>query len=112
VPYCIHRGGFHADDAAFCPFCGKPIGPPATPAPPEGISAVFGRMLVVFSIGFNTPSRSGSSSSAPAPRPPSSESSCTSSPEVLWMVVLPSVQVASMRFLSSDPPAAANTPPG
>jgi hypothetical protein len=53
VPYCIHRGGFHADDAAFCPFCGTPIGPPATPAPPEGISAVFGRMLVVFSIGFN-----------------------------------------------------------
>jgi hypothetical protein len=32
--------------------------------------------------------------------------------QVLWMVVLPSVQVASMRFLSSDPPAAAQTPPG
>jgi hypothetical protein len=45
VPYCIHCGGFHADDAAFCPFCGKPIGQPTAQLPPEGISAVFGRTI-------------------------------------------------------------------
>jgi uncharacterized RDD family membrane protein YckC len=31
VPYCPSCGGFHADEAAFCPFCGAAVGdtPPA-----------------------------------------------------------------------------------
>ena len=27
MPYCSSCGGFHADDAAFCPWCGHQIGP-------------------------------------------------------------------------------------
>jgi hypothetical protein len=45
VPYCIHCGGFHADDAAFCPFCGREIGQPLPPPLPRGISAVFGQTI-------------------------------------------------------------------
>ncbi|MGN6172078.1 MAG: RDD family protein [Streptosporangiaceae bacterium] len=26
MPYCSACGGFHADDAAYCPFCGGPVG--------------------------------------------------------------------------------------
>jgi uncharacterized RDD family membrane protein YckC len=31
VPYCPSCGGFHAEDAGYCPFCGSPVGdtPPA-----------------------------------------------------------------------------------
>ena len=30
MPYCATCGGYHADDAAYCPFCSAPIG--VTPA--------------------------------------------------------------------------------
>jgi len=47
VPYCSSCGGFHADDAAFCPWCGRPIGAaPGGPQPaPAKVSGVFGSTL-------------------------------------------------------------------
>jgi uncharacterized RDD family membrane protein YckC len=30
MPYCAACGGYHADDAGYCPFCGAPVG--STPA--------------------------------------------------------------------------------
>ena len=51
MPYCRHCGGFHADDASFCPFCGKPVDdrltdlPAGEEPPPTGVTNVFGRTL-------------------------------------------------------------------
>ena len=47
MPYCSSCGGFHADDAAFCPWCGHQIGPAADgpEAAPKKVSAVFGATL-------------------------------------------------------------------
>jgi hypothetical protein len=47
VPYCSSCGGFHADDAAFCPWCGRQIGPAPSGAQiaPAKVSAVFGATL-------------------------------------------------------------------
>jgi hypothetical protein len=45
VPYCRHCGGFHADDASYCPFCGQAIGEAPSEPPPAGVPEVFGRTL-------------------------------------------------------------------
>ena len=53
MPYCPNCGGFHADDATYCPFCGHLVGsaPDAHAAAlnaPSKVSAVFGATLRAF----------------------------------------------------------------
>jgi hypothetical protein len=53
VPYCPNCGGFHADEATYCPFCGHLVGsaPDAHAAAlnaPSKVSAVFGATLRAF----------------------------------------------------------------
>ena len=50
VPYCTRCGTAHADDAAFCPWCGEPVAPAAAaggtqPEEERRVSAVIGRTL-------------------------------------------------------------------
>jgi zinc-ribbon domain len=48
VPYCTRCGTPHADDAAFCPWCGQPVAAASQlggGAPEQRISGVIGRAL-------------------------------------------------------------------
>jgi uncharacterized RDD family membrane protein YckC len=58
MPYCPTCGGFHAEDAGFCPFCGGPVGDTPRPVNYSGFwrrvggwvidSLVIGIPLAIF----------------------------------------------------------------
>jgi hypothetical protein len=68
-------------------------------------------MLVVFSIGFNIVQSVGQQFLRAGAAAAVIGVIMYVVAQVLWMVVFPSVQVASMRFLSSDPPTPTQVPP-
>ena len=45
MPYCTSCGGYHADDATYCPFCGHLVGAPPRPPAPAKVSSVVGQTL-------------------------------------------------------------------
>src|SRR5581483_1651331 len=51
--FCIHCGTCNAEEASFCCQCGKPVGRPSGPAPPEASVAAPGELVLPKSSGLH-----------------------------------------------------------
>jgi uncharacterized RDD family membrane protein YckC len=69
VPYCASCGGFHAADAAYCPFCGAAVGDTPRPAVYAGFwrragSFVLDTLVIQIPAGVLTDLLGGSGASS------------------------------------------------